>query len=72
MEYQSPAVKLKQREKVTGDEAWWIGLVLLFIIWAYSQYAMQRAVSTCSKSGGLAKVDSQFFGLNYKVSCYDK
>ncbi|PLR75317.1 hypothetical protein CU633_21785 [Bacillus sp. V3-13] len=72
MNYQSPVVELNQREKVTGDEYWWVGLVLLFVVWAYSQYAMQKAVSSCSKSGGLAKVDSYFWGTTYKVSCYDK
>lgn len=72
MKYQSPTVMLNQREEVTGDEYWWIGLVLLFVVWATSQYAMQKAVASCKNSGGVAKVESYWWGTNFKVLCYDK
>ncbi|MBD0379607.1 hypothetical protein [Paenibacillus sedimenti] len=68
MTFQSPQVNLEQKSNVSRDE-WW-GLILLFVVWVVSQVALDRAISSCRDSGGLAKVESWAFSLMWKVECY--
>ncbi len=70
MMYESPEIQLQRKKEVTSDEWWWVGLILLFVIWAYSQYQLQRAIDSCRSSGGLSRVDSYVFGTVWKVECY--
>lgn len=70
MTYAKPEVSLENRNELVRDE-WWQA-VLLFAVWAYSQYAMNKAINKCENQGGLAKVDSYVFGTVWKVNCYKK
>ena len=70
MSYVKPEIALEKKQKLVRDE-WWQA-ILLFIIWAYSQYAMKDAINKCEKRGGVAKVSSYVFGTVWKVSCYKK
>jgi hypothetical protein len=72
LNYISPTVDLKKKETLVGDEFWWVGLLVLFIVWCTSQYSMNRAINNCKNSGGLARVESVWWGTGYKVICYDK
>ncbi|KQU13092.1 hypothetical protein ASG65_12145 [Bacillus sp. Leaf13] len=68
MNYLKPEVSVENKQELVRDE-WWQA-VLLFAVWAYSQYAMNNAINKCEKSGGVAKVSSYVFGTVWKVSCY--
>lgn len=69
MNYQSPVIDLSQKSDLTRDEYWPI-LVVLFIVWAYNQYELNRAIASCENQGGVASVESYFFGTVWKVTCY--
>jgi len=70
MIYKKPEASFQSNNVLVRDE-WWQA-VLLFVIWAYSQYAMKDAVKSCEKEGGVATVESYVFGTIWKVSCYEK
>ncbi|MCI2254823.1 hypothetical protein L2D08_10650 [Domibacillus sp. PGB-M46] len=68
MEYVKPLISLEKKQDLERDE-WWQA-ILLFVVWAYSQYAMKDAINKCEKQGGMAKVSNYVFGAVWKVSCY--
>ena len=71
MTYAMPTVELNKRESLVRDE-WWPVIVILFVIWAYSQYSLNQAIKSCRSSGGVESVESKIFGMSWKVTCFKK
>ncbi len=70
MNYAAPSITIPSRD-LTRDEWWWLGMILLFAVRVYSNYALEeKAVDECTNSGGSARVVSSFFGSSWTVECY--
>jgi hypothetical protein len=72
MTYASPDIQLESRVQMERDEWWWLGAILLFVAWAYSQYQLNNAINKCHSRGGVAKVSSYVFGTVWKVECFKR
>jgi hypothetical protein len=67
MSFVSPTVNFEEKKNLTRDE--WLPLVLLFLVYCYSQYSLHQTINKCEKKKGVAEVTSIVFGAVWKVKC---
>lgn len=65
--YQAAVVDLRERE-VENDGFWWV-IIILFVLWAYSQYTLNEAINRCYDQGGEPHVTSYVYGTVWKIEC---
>lgn len=68
--YTKPSIAPRQNQ-LTRDE-WWQIPVVIFVLRVYNNHAMQQAVASCERSGGVPEVTSKFFGSSWEVKCLKK
>lgn len=64
---ETASVDLRERE-LENDGFWWV-IIVLFILWAYSQYTLNEAINRCYAQDGEPNVTSYFFGTTWKIKC---
>lgn len=64
-----PAAATLRDRRVTSDENPLAVIIVLFVVWAASQFVLDRAVQRCYGEGGYPDVESWVFGTVWKVTC---
>lgn len=71
MRYLPPTMHQSSSKSLVRNEAWWIGLVLIFAVCAFAKYEENQAIKECSNKGGLKRVYTDGVCAVSKVECYE-